>query len=515
MLVAISILILLITSLTLVILQWRMEDFKYANFIAGGASILAWMLLLFARTRLPIEYTMSKWGTENFFPNSPALLIDTTSWALALSMIGFGAAVAFSNHEQIKFLPTLALTITAAGVLAAFSANPITLLYLWSFMEVLIFLSLLYVANAEMPWSKIVSAFTIRLFSLAFIMGAGLLAYRQGHPLTFAAIPPSVNIYLIVAAVLNFGIWLPTNSMNHLPGIAPLLRLTPTAISLVLIARTAESGLPDTLKLPVLYITIGVALLSGFVWVISSAKQPSLQAWILSLGSLSIGAALLGHPHASLAWALALFVGSAPFLVSNWSTPISILGFICFLGLSALPFTPAWAGSKIYNSGGWGILFGGGHGLLLVGYLNIIQRRHKTRLQLASWEVLSPVLGLSILPITQIVASLAVGEISKNSALGINPWGGTLLAGGVVISGIVINYFPISIPEPISKIISVLSRILHYVSKTFVEAFKILFALISRLVNFLAKVFEGEGGVIWTLVGAFLLITILMSLRGG
>ncbi len=510
MLVAFAILILLIVALVLVVLQWREEEFKFANFLAGGAAILAWVLLLIVHARLPIKLTLQALNLENFFPNSPALLMDNISWAFALSLVGFGGAVVFSNRKRVQLLPAWTLSMIAVGTLAAFSANPITLLYTWTLIDVLMFLGLLYGASDGMQWTEIVNSFTLRLLSLVFIMGAGLIAYRQGVPLTFAAIPPSASPYLIAAAVLHLGIWLPSSSFEHIREFEPVLRITPAATSLMLIARTAEAGLPPSLQSTFLYFIIGAALWGGLAWAFSNTAQTSLRPWILGMGALSIGAALLGYPHASLAWAMALFLGSLPFLVP-WSTSVSVLSLLCFLGLTALPFSPTWAGSKIYHAGGWGLLLGVAQGLLAGGYLKLTLERHKTRVQLESWEILPPLLGLALLPVTQVVVSLLGGGMAWDAALGSGAWGVSLLAWGVVASVMVWNHFSISIPEPFTRGLSTLGLIPRLIW----QALKILYGFFGRFLNILTAVFEGEGGVIWTLLGAFLLITILASLRGG
>lgn len=65
--------------------------------------------------------------------------------------------------------------------------------------------------------------------------------------------------------------------------------------------------------------------------------------------------------------------------------------------------------------------------------------------------------------------------------------------------------------EPILNAFSFLNEAPSFLT----QVVKIFYGLLSRIIHFLSDVFEGEGGVIWTLVGAFLLITILASLGGG
>ena len=512
MLVTFAVLILLIVSLVLVALHGWKEDFRFTNLLAGGAAILAWLLLFFSYSQLPIKFTLHQWGLENFFPDPPAFLIDRTSWAFAISQVGFGGAVAISNQKHIRLLPVWTLGLTAAGVLVSFSANTITLLYSWTLIDVLVFLCLLQGTNNRMQLEQIVNSFAVRLVGLVFIVGAGFTAYQQGVPLTFDAIPPSVNIYLILAAVLRLCIWLPSGSLEHIQGFETILRVIPAATSLTLIARIAKVGLPAHLRPIFLYFLIVAALLAGFTWALASIKKTPLQIWIWGMGALSVGVAVFGYPRASLAWGIAaLLLGSLPFLASDWSMPMSILGALCFIGFTALPFTPTWAGVKIYSIGGWGVLFGVAHGLLAGGYLRIVLERHKTRSKHGSWEILPSVSGIAILPITQIMVSLFLGELSMSSALEMRWLWGSLIALSVVAGVMVWNHFSVSIPESFTKGISAFGSIPRLIR----QALMYFFNFLHRFFYILTEVFEGEGGVMWTLLGALLVVSILASMRGG
>ena len=512
MLVTFAVLILLITPLVLMIIQRRAEDFKSTNLVAGGAALLAWLLLVLAYAQLPIEFTLQKWGPENLYPNPPALLIDKTSWAFAISLVGLGGGVAFTNRKRVQLLPIWVLSLTAIGVLASFAANPIALLYLWTLSDILILLCLLHGASHAADMEKIVNSFALRLLSLVFIMGASLISYSQGIPLTFAAIQPSVSAYLVIGAVLRLGLGLPSSSLEHIQGFEPILRAVPVATSLTLIARTAEAGLPAHLQAIFLYFIIAAALLGGLAWALSDTKKVSPSMWIWGMGALSVAAALLGYPLASLVWGIAaLLLGSWPFWISEWTRPLSVLGIVCFVGLTALPFTPTWPGAKMYTAGGWGALLGVAQGLLAGGYLKIVLDRHKTRVKLETWEILPSVFGIAILPVTQVVAVAFLGGLSWNLALGMEGWWWGLLALGVAAGVLAWNHLSVPVPESLTKGVSVLGRIPRLIR----QALRILYDFISRLSNILTAVLEGEGGVMWTLLGILLVITILASLRGG
>lgn len=165
----------------------------------------------------------------------------------------------------------------------------------------------------------------------------------------------------------------------------------------------------------------------------------------------------------------------------------------------------------MYTAGGWGALLGVAQGLLAGGYLKIVLDRHKTRVKLETWEILPSVFGIAILPVTQVVAVAFLGGLSWNLALGMEGWWWGLLALGVAAGVLAWNHLSVPVPESLTKGVSVLGRIPRLIR----QALRILYDFISRLSNILTAVLEGEGGVMWTLLGILLVITILASLRGG
>ncbi|MEA2008112.1 MAG: hypothetical protein U9O54_03245 [Chloroflexota bacterium] len=512
MLAVFAVLILLITAVVLAALQWQKEQVKFAKIIAGGAAFLAWGLLFISRSHLPVEFLLQKWTPETFFPNPPFFYIDQTTWVFAISIVGLGIAAVFSSREQMRIFIPWTLGLTGVGVLAVYSANPLTLLYLWTLIDVLTLLFLLSTASGEYLREQIIGPFAIRFLGSIFLAGASIIEDGLGLPLTFTAISASASTYILVAAVLRLGIWMPPRCSQQAQSTDFIIRAIPAATSLILIVRTAKVGLQPPPQPIFLYFMVAVALLGGLLWILSPNERPNLRAWIFGMASLSIVAALLGHPHASQAWSVALLLlGSLLFLAPNWSTPISVLGGLSFLGLTALPFTPTWAGSKIYFTGGWGILLGLAHGFLAGGYLKIVLARHKNRTQLEFWRDISVLLGLMAGPVTTVMVSLFLGGVSNNWALANGEWWGGTLALGVVAALIAWSYFSISIPEPISVAFSMLEKL----PRVFRQIFEILYKSLGRLLSLFTEIFEGEGGVIWALLGAFLLITILASWGGG
>ncbi len=511
MLAILAVLILLIAAIVLAALQWRQEQVKFINTIAGGAAFLTCILLFISRSHLPIEFLLQKWTPESLFPNPPALYIDQITWVFAVSMIVLGIAAIFSNREQTQIFIPWVLGLTGVGVLAVYSANPLTLLYLWTLIDILILLFLLSTASGEYP-KEIIIPFAIRILGSAFLVGASLIEDSLGSPLIFITTSAPASNYIIIAAILRLGIWIPLRRSQQGQSADFILRAIPAATSLMLIVRMSKVSLQPLQQPIFLHLMIVAAVFGGLLWILSPNERPNLRAWIFGMGSLSVAAALLGYPHASQSWSIALLLlGSLLFLAPTWSTPITVLSGLCFLGLTALPFTPTWIGSKIYFTGSWGTLLALAHGLLTGGYLKIVLARHKNRTQFEFWRDISMLIGLMAGPVTTVMVSLLFDGVSNNWALANGEWWGGAIALSVSATLIAWNYSTISIPAPISTAFSALEKL----PRVFYQIFDVLYKFLERLLNLLTEIFEGEGGVIWALVGAFLLITILASWGGG
>lgn len=512
MLAILAVLTLLITAIVLAMLQRRQERVKFAGIIAGGVAFLAWILLFFSRSYLPVEFILQKWAPETLFQNPPAFYIDKTSWVFAISLLALGIETVFSRQGQKRFYLPWILGYTGVGMLAIFAANPLTLLYLWTLLDTLTLLFLLTAPKEAYPRSQVVGAYATRFLGSIFLAGASIVEDSLTLPLTFTAISAPTNTYLLIAAVLRLGIWMPGRQGEKGKGENFLLRAVLAATSLHIVARTANVGVLISQRAIFLSFAIAAALFGGIVWLFSSEKEPNLRAWFFGMGALSITAAILGYPAASIAWSVAfLLLGSLLFLAPHWSNPLTLLGALSFLGLTALPFTPTWVGSKIYFARGWGVLLGLAHGFLSGGYLKIIHVRNRNRAKHETWWDIFVLLGLIVGPVTTIVASFFIGGGTKNWALANGEWWGGAFAFGVVAALMGLRYANLSIPKPITTAFFALGGL----PRVFRKLANTVYRALSDLIDLLTKIFEGEGGLIWTFIGAVFLIVILASTAGG
>jgi hypothetical protein len=351
------------------------------------------------------------------------------------------------------------------------------------------------------------------LGSFTFI-GAALLSQEGVSFLDFSSISPVSSLLIYLSAILRLGV-LPVNppmmsdrSLRQTLG--TITRLISLSTALVLVVRTgglnlASEDLPwQSLAFMVL---LGlIAVYAGMSWKLSQDELQGRPAWILGWAALSIGSALRGQPEASLAWALAcLFTGGLAFLSTHRDRITRWVFIIGIIGISAVPYTSAWVGTRLY-SGPFDpalILFLIAQLSLLAGYIKFAFRPLGFRVEGERWiRVIYP-FGLVLLPLTHFAISM-IGSRDVGSAAGFLWAIGPLLA--LIATGWIIwerrgGRFP-------SFVINLLDAVFSF--RWLSSLLILIYQYLGRLIHFISRVLEGDGGVLWVMLWVILLLAFLV-----
>jgi len=272
---------------------------------------------------------------------------------------------------------------------------------------------------------------------------------------------------------------------------------------LVLITRAAQVFLVGQLA-PAIILAAAIAV---FLFYLASALfHPSERNWRVGGLVLLLGGFVFAAPEAVLIWGV-IFLLTGTLLIRDFKAKraLSLALVLGGIAILPLPYFPAWAGLVSFN-GIPGLLFSLPAGIVLGKTLNKNIRALRD-FELDS-EPLSAVLltGYAVILISLFSITVQAGLRSKNLALSSAPisvW----IAGVVFVAAAV---FWNRIPKiSLSRLEKTTTRI-----KVFTAAAADAFPQIAdRAVNLVSRVFEGEGGLIWTLLVGFLLLS-LISLRG-
>jgi hypothetical protein len=410
------------------------------------------------------------------------------------------------------------LLFVAFGLFGVLAANPITLLLAWSACDLLELGLVLGLEHKSESRRGGILLFSIRLLGSFVFLGAILQSQEAAGVLDFSSSSSSTVLIVYLAAILRLGV-LPVNpalfsdrSLRQTLG--TITRLVATATALAIVVRTGglaqTGGNSSFVSLGFLLVVGLIAVYAGVSWRLSQDELDGRPAWLLGWAALSIGSALKGEPEASLAWALAcLFTGGLAFLstyrdrITRWV----VLGGL--IGISALPFTPAWRGIDLY-SGPFHpvlVLFLIAQVMLLAGYIKLAWRPAGYRVEGERWiQVIYP-FGLLLLLLTPFAPSLyLLGQPEAGSGIAwtIGPLA-MLIAGGWFIWERRGGRFP-------SVVINILDAVLSF--RWLSSLLAMIYGYLGRLIYFVSSVLEGEGGVLWVMLWVILLLAFLL-LGGG
>ncbi len=355
-------------------------------------------MVLLARSSIPQVITLISWETIYISSVSPSLLIDEVSWYFALAVMSLSLALMIMSIAQLgqshkPDQPALTknidvieekgpleeetesrkpmvqgevsvstnwrswagiLILTSLGLVAVTAGNMLTLLLAWAALDVIELVILLGQYTDSHSRERVILAFSARMAGIGIVLLAGVITWSQGLSLSFDIISQSTSIYLLVAAGLRLGVLplhLPLIQEVHLRrGLGTALRLIPAAASFILLVRVANIGVLGSATGLLLGLTALAGLSAARNWLIARDELNGRPFWLIGTASLVVASAILKLPEACIAWSIAsILSGGLVFSMSIRHKNLIPIIFLGFLNFSAIPFTPAWLGTGIYQ----------------------------------------------------------------------------------------------------------------------------------------------------------------------
>ena len=564
MTVLIAILLLLFIPAVMAILRLTRLTTRFLWLATLTGALAVWGLVFAARFRLPDEIAPQTWQPVSFLTQSPALNVDDLSWSMAMALVTLLLAVVLTSAARLDWrrtpppapqpalenIPNPArtpspqtsqethwkawaanLALTSLGLVAVMAGNILTLLLAWTALDIVEVIILLGQAPTSKERGQGVRAFSARLGGIGVLLMAGIAAWGQGEQFDFATSSSLATLFMLAAGGIRLGI-LPViaPSLSELPmriGLGTILRIVPVASSLVLLARSSASGVAGIAG----WVLLGFAALTGLIggtgWLRAQDALAGRPYWILAVSSLAMTAAILGQPQACLAWSLvALLPGGLLFLNSVKRPATSVIRLFGAVSLAGLPFSPAWAGTRLFqmpfqaeglaSRAGvvlLGLIFFVVHVLLLIGFITQALRS-SARLSEASpatvdrWVLLLYIPGLaSLLAIHWVLGWLIHPPVAAISRV---MWIEGAAASAVV-AGSWIYSSRAAWPKP-PQLTERRGLNLGQIYQPLVHFMALFFRQMARIIHGFSTVMEGEAGILWAFV---LLVLALAFLQQG
>jgi hypothetical protein len=484
--------------------------------IAVGGATFALVSVFFWQLRIPSTFTIPSWQSTSIESLTPAWLADGTSWPYALALAALAAAVIWTSVVRAENDPLAwagTLVLAAFGIFAVTAQNPLTLVLVWSAIDLVELVILLRSTVGEQQNQAVIISFATRVAGTAIVLWAILVAVSRGGSLDFRFLAAPMGIYLLIASGLRLGVLplhLPYEQENNLRrGFGTTLRLVSVAASLSLLSRIPPEAIASTL-LPYLLVLAGIiALYTSWLWLRASDEIVGRPFWVLGMASLSVAASLRGNPTGSIGWGVSLVLcGGLIFLFSARQRSILWLPFLGLWGLSGLPFSPSASSWLTGNQISWLyiLLFLPAQALLIAGFIRHALHPGETSLESqAKWvKVLYPT-GLFILAGTSIILGLWGWVGAKTIGLWWASIAALTMAAGLSVFAL-----------------TVLPRLaVTGVSPQWSRRLRLdwMFGLLSRLyrsfkwvTDLITSSLEGDGGVLWSLLLLALILSVVSTI---
>lgn len=529
LLLFVPIVILFLAALGILILQQARPSIGYAWLIGTIGGLLAVSAVLFLRWRVPLEVTMNQWQPFGTLSTPLSFRLDLSSWPYLLIMAVLVLAFILTDAarletEAIPLNWAAGLGIAALGMLAVLASSPITLVVIWTAVDLVDFFVVMNTSAGRRMAEQTVTAFGVRVAGTLLVLLAVLFARSRSIPFTLAPIPASLSIFMIFAAGLRLGV-LPLNLPYTMEvyawrGLGNLMRMVGPASSLVVLGRMPEQVVPPEWRPVLLSFTALAALYGGVMWLVSDNELKGRSYWAIALAALAVVSVINGSPRSSIAWGAALILtGGVVFFYSARRREILFIPILAILGIVGLPFTPA--------ASGWQGLIRGSFSAISVVYFFTVMClvwgfwRHMLRprdelYRMERWVHTVYPAGLVFL----ILGQWAIGVLGWPGSFALGTWWASvavtlLSAAGLVLAYSLRGYVQ---DETLSgRWVGVFAR---RVGAVVGAVFRLnwlyrfiagIYGLAQNLIQLLTDMLEGDGGILWALVMLAFVISLIAT----
>jgi hypothetical protein len=515
MIILLPIFLMVLTSLTLLILRSVRPNFKYPWIVAVGGATLALIGVFLWQIRLPQSISLPPWQPVALFFFSPTWLADGISWPYALSVAALAAAVLWTSVVRAENDPAAwagTLLLAAFGLLAVTAENPLTLVLVWSAIDLTELITMLRSTQGEGRNQGVVIAFGTRVVGTALVLWANLVSTTGGILMNFRATPASAGIYLLIASGLRLGVlplhlpYLKENVLRR--GFGTSLRLVSAAASLSLLARIPANALKSSLPPYLLILAAITALYAGWMWLRTSDEITGRPFWVLGMASLSVAASLRGNPTGSISWGVMLILGGGLlFLFSARQRSTIWLPLLGLWGLSTLPFSASASVWQSGNQSSWAFVipFLPAQALLMAGFIRHTLHPGETSLESQErWTKILYPTGLLLMASISILLGLWGWDGARN--LGV--WWAAIIANLLTIGftslalTFLVRLNPSNSPSQWTGIFR-LERVYSILTA--------IYQFFRRVATTITSTLEGEGGLLWSLLLLALILSVLST----
>lgn len=519
--------ILLLASLVIVILQQYKVGVGYSWFLAVGASLVSWGIILFLHWYPPLPFTLQSKGLGDNFNILLAFQLDLFSFPYAFGLVTLGLVVILTDLARIQidvrnpWSWAAILAITGTGLLAIYAISPLTIVIAWTIIDLIEMVFIARSLEDDRLIRENVIAFSARVAGTMMIVFASFYSRSLGQELDLSSVLPSVGTFLLLASGLRLGViplHLPYRETGLRRGLGTMIRLVAPASSLVILGRLPINAILPELGFWLQILLTITVLYSSLMWLTAENEISGRPFWIITLSAYTIACAVRSQPAASIGWGVGLLLsGAVLFLYSARKSPLLFIPLLGLFGISGLPFTPiasSWQGLIIPQFNLFSLAFIFSQILLVLGYLKHALKPGESYESLTRWAQILYPLGLILL----VLAEWFIGVFGWPGSFTIGSWVTSIIT-YILITLIFMGYIRFHhrfsfINQPQTArfgqvVIRVLANILSL--KWVVRIILFIYKIMQNLIKSLTTLLEGEGGILWALLLLALVISLIQT----
>jgi len=529
LLILLPVIILGLAVLGMYILRQTRPGIGYAWLITALACLLLVAAMIFLRGQLPLQFMVEQEPPFGMFSSLPVLLLDLKSWpyAFSLAVVALAFILTDSARLETEARPlnwAAGLVLTGVGLLAVMAGSPVSLVLIWTAVDLLELVMVLATDAGRRMGQQTVTLFSVRVAGTLLVLLAIFVARSRGLPFDLEPIPSPLAVYILLASGLRLGV-LPLNvayvrEVYAWRGLGHVLRMLGPASALVVLGRMPDQAVPDQMRPIFLIFTALAAIFGAVMWLTASHEINGRSYWSIALAALAVASVVNGSAQASIAWGTTLLlVGSTIFFNSASRRRNMLLPVLAMIGIAGLPYNPAavgWVGIAGSGPLSFTIVALFTVALLMLGYLRHALRPREELHRMERWIHTVYPAGLFVL----IAAHWLIGIIGWPGSLAPGVWwastasvliasfgfGLAMLLRQRINRDVIANRWIGHFAQRVGSFLGALFR-LNWLYRLFTSIYHIL----QNLVQLITEVLEGDGGILWSLVMLALLVSLIWS----
>jgi hypothetical protein len=341
---------LLIAGIAIWILRNQAVRTQWA--VSAAFAAVCWLLGMTLIFRYPAILRFSVWQPENLFQSPLLLSLDRTSWVYLYAMTTVLLAMIFTAAAR----PAIASAgvrafwffYTGLAILAILAANLLTLAITWALMDFMTLVFYVRLAGRPLDVQRALFRSGVDMVGVLLLLaGASLNHLAGGDTLITTPFVSLSGVFLVLlAALIRLGLMpLHFGAPGFEPlrrGLGTLLRLFPPAVSLALLTRMFEIGLPEATRPWLLLAGITGMIVGGIRWILEADAIRSRPFFVMGVSSLAVLVGLngAGAEGVRAAGVMLLLMGATLSLAEIHTPANRIWPLIAALVLIGAPWTP-------------------------------------------------------------------------------------------------------------------------------------------------------------------------------